>query len=248
MGEYKDEVARVFPAMPRRLVEHWSIQKTDVVALSRFFNRYPSEAIFVFEIGTFVGVSTFHLATQPKVSEVVSVDYNPSMAELQEWMFELGDTDAAAALGATSSLETTVLDVARTALARFSEQQQKVKLVAGKTGTVDIPISGDNASFVAFVDGDHRKESVYADLRAIFKKNPHAVALLHDCTDGYHGPSVRAGVETFIEAFCAEYRLGYRFRLFERLAPCWAPANLGVLYPDARADQIERALSDLLRD
>jgi hypothetical protein len=247
LEEYKSEVIRLFPALSKGLLDSWSIQDADAIGLARFLKHYPRERVVVLDIGTFVGVSAFHLASQPKVAQVVSVDYNPSLAELQEWMTELGELDVAIALGAASSPETTVIEVARAAFSRFPEQQRKAKFAAGDAATVDMPIPADAASFVAFVDGHHSKEAVEADLRAVFEKNPYGVAILHDCTDHYHGPSVRAGITTFIAAGRTEGRLGYRFRTFEQLAPYSASSNLGVVYPEATADQIERALPGLLK-
>jgi hypothetical protein len=247
IDEYKSEVTRLFPDIPKHLVDSWSIQDADALGLAQFLALYPRESVVVLDIGTFVGVSAFHFANQPKVSEVVSVDYNPSIAELYEWMTQLSDLGAAAALKSAPSPETTVIEVAKAALARFPEQQRKVKFIAGDAATVNWPIPVDAASFVAFVDGHHSKEAVESDLRAIFEKNPYGVAVLHDCTDDYHAPSVLAGITTFIETFRAEDHLGYHLRLFEHLASYSTAPNLGVVYPAATADQIEPALSDLLR-
>lgn len=186
--EYKSEVTRLFPAIPKRLVNRWSIRDHDALQLAQFLALYPRERIVVWEIGTFLSVSAFHLASQPKVSEVVSVDYNPSMAGLCEWMTGLSDLDAAAALRSAPSPETTVIGVATAALARFPEQQRKVKFIAGDAATVNWPIPADTASVVAFVDGHHSKEAVESDLRAILEKSPYGVAVVHDCTDPYHAP------------------------------------------------------------
>jgi hypothetical protein len=237
LGEYKATVTRLFPALPKSVVDDWSIQDADARALERFLERYPREAV-VLDVGTFVGVSAFHFASQPKVSEVVSIDWNPSMAELGEWLDELGIPH-----GPESSPDLRLLDVAGAALAHFPEQRRKVRLRAGYVGSVGLAAPADGASLVAFVDGDHAQESVEADLRAIFEKNPRAVAVLHDCT-GSHAPSVLAGVVAFVEAS----QTRYRFRLFERLDPDPAPPNLGVLYPEATADWVERAAGGLLAD
>ncbi len=237
MGEYKATVTRLFPALPRPVMDDWSITDADALALARFLECYPHEAI-VLDIGTFVGVSAFHFASQPKVSEVVSIDRNPSMAELGEWLDELG-----VSLGPGSSPDVRIQDIAGAALAHFPEQRRKVRLRAGTVGSVGAPVPADGASLVAFVDGDHAKESVEADLWAIFEKNPRAVAVLHDCT-GSHAPSVLAGVAAFVEAS----RAGYSFRLFERLDPDPVLPNLGVLYPEATADWVERAAAGFLAD
>ncbi len=73
LSEYKATVAQLFPALPRHVIDNWFITDIDALALKRFLNRYPCEVV-VLEIGTFVGVSAFHYASQPRVSKVVSVD------------------------------------------------------------------------------------------------------------------------------------------------------------------------------
>jgi hypothetical protein len=262
LGEYKDAVARLSPALIRSTVDSWSIKDADVLALERFLERYPRNVV-VLDIGTFFGVSAFHFARQPKVSEVVSVDLNPSMAELYEW---LGEWDVP--LGPGPPPDATLLDLVGAALAHFPEQRRKVRLQAGTVGSLEapvppdggrsrwpagsaetvgsvgVPVPPDGASLVAFVDGDHAQESVRADLETIFGKDPHAIAILHDCR-GYHGLSVLAGVESFVGAA----RTKYRFRLFERLGPGLDgldPPNLGIVYAEAAAAEIEQALAGLL--
>jgi hypothetical protein len=127
-------------------------------------------------------------------------------------------------------------------LAHFPEQQRKVQLIAGTTTDVDIPVA-PGRPFIAFVDGDHTKEGVEADLRAIFERNPRAVVVLHDCLSGWT-PQVVAGVAAWVHAAPA----AYRFRLFEPLASYRTRANLGVLYPEAIAEQVERMAAGLLTD
>ncbi len=58
LEDYKDTVVRLFPALPRQAVNAWSISTTDALALGYFLDYVPRE-VLVFEIGTFVGVSTF---------------------------------------------------------------------------------------------------------------------------------------------------------------------------------------------
>jgi hypothetical protein len=241
LEEYKSEVIRLFPALSKSLLDSWSIKDADAVGLARFLKQYPRERVVVLDIGTFVGVSAFHLASQPKVAEVVSVDYNPSLAELQEWLTDLGELDDAIALGAASSPETTVIEVARVAFSRFPEQQRKAKFVAGDAATVDMPIPADAASFVAFVDGHHGKEAVEADLRAIFDKDSAAVAILHDCL-GTHGPRIMAGIASFMQTS----QTAYCFRLFEHTDRGPTPPNLCVVYPSTVAEEIEQAMSGVL--
>jgi hypothetical protein len=241
LEEYKSEVIRLFPALSKDVLDSWSIKDADAIGLARFLKLYPRERVVVLDIGTFVGVSAFHLASQPKVAEVVSVDYNPSLAELQEWLTELGEQDDANALGTASSPETTVIEVARKAFSRFPEQQRKAKFVAGDAATVDMPIPADGASLVAFVDGHHGKEAVEVDLRAIFDKDSAAVAILHDCR-GIHGPKIMAGIASFMQTS----QTAYCFRLFEHTDRGPTPPDLCVVYPSTVAEEIEPAMSGLL--
>jgi hypothetical protein len=241
LEEYKSEVIRLFPALSKGLLDSWSIKDADAIGLASFLKHYPRERVVVLDIGTFVGVSAFHLASQPKVAEVVSVDYNPSLSELQEWLTGLGKLDDAITLGAASSPETTVIEVAREAFSRFPEQQRKAKFVAGDAATVDIAIPADAASLVAFVDGHHGKEAVEADLRAIFDKDSAAVAILHDCR-GSHGPKIMAGIASFMQTS----QTAYCFRMFEHTDRGPTPPDLSVVYPSTVAEEIEQAMSGLL--
>lgn len=235
LNEYKATVTRLYPALRNHIVDKNSIKKSDALALAGFLNRYPREVI-VLEIGTFVGVSTFLLASQPRVAGVVSVDRNPSLAGLlKQWE---GDFPT----------NMRVLDVAEATLARFPEQRRKVRFVAGTAGSVSKEVCVNGAPLVAFVDGKHAKESVEADLQAIFEQNPHAVAVLHDCVGPTHGPGVLAGVGAFVEASGSENRLEYRFRLFKQLDSYPTFPDLGIIYPEAVADQVEQIAAGLLED
>jgi len=244
--EYKATVTRLFPVLPRDLVNGWSIQDADAIVLARFLECYPREPIFVLEVGTFVGTSAFHFACQPKVSEVVSIDTNISLAKLADLVVAKKNQDIAYRdaedFGPGASPNVGVLDVAEAALACFPEQWQKVRLVTGTTESVHIPSPSNGASLVAFVDGSHGKERVEADLRAIFEHNPYAVAVLHDCVEARTSPAVLTGVAAFIEASS----IGYRFRLFKQLGTLSTSPNLGILYPETMAEQLEQAARGLL--
>src|SRR5215217_9249049 len=246
LDEYKSTVTRLFPVLPRGLVNGWSIQDADAIALARLLECYPREPVFVLEVGTFVGTSAFHFACQPKVSEVVSIDTNISLAKLADQLANRQDTEDIRQeiedfrLRALPNMG--VLDVAEAVLACFPEQRQKVRLVTGTTRSVHIPTPMNGASLVAFVDGSHGKESVEGDLRAIFEQNPYAVAVLHDCVAARTGPAVLTGVAAFIEASS----IGYRFRLFKQLGTLSTSPNLGILYPETMAEQLEQAARGLL--
>jgi hypothetical protein len=232
VSEYRDTVANLLPVSCRHIVDNWSISRKDHLALVRFLERYPREMVLL-EIGTFLGVSAFNFASHPKVSEVVSIDWNPSLAELNE-SGDLPDPGP-------SLREVRVLDLAQEALTHFPEQQRKVRLLAGTVESVALPTTSRNASLVAFVDGDHAKESLTLDLKAIFDKNPTAFAILHDCR-GSHSPAVLAGIASFLQDSPTE---NY-FRLFEPSSPEIRPPNLGAIYPRTLDEELDQAVSGLL--
>jgi hypothetical protein len=236
LEEYKDTLLRYFPTLKRSYVDYHSITDVDAVTLERFLDRFP-DGVVMLEVGTFVGVSTFHLASQLKVSKVISVDLNPSFAEMETWQGYPG-----AYLDAGAAPDRRVQDVAEMALAQFPEHRRKVQLISGSAASVDIP-GTPGKSFVAFVDGDHSKEGVEDDLRVIFERNPRAVVVLHDCLSGWT-PEVVAGVLAWVDAAAS----AYRFRLFEPIGSYPSRANLGVLYPEAIAEQVERLAVGLLTD
>ena len=180
------------------------------------------------ETGTFLGVSAFNFASHPKVLEVVSIDPNPSLAELNH-QGSLPDPGP-------SLREVRVLELAETVLDRFPEQRRKVQLRPGTVESVGIPEAPAGTSLLAFVDGEHTREGVAADLRAVFDKDPAAVAILHDCRH-LHGPAILAGIASFLEDTPTEYC----FRLFEPSSPGLKPPNLGVLYPSAMAEEVDEA-------
>jgi Methyltransferase domain len=237
---YKDKVVEFFPVIPRACIDTWALTDVDALALRRFLESYPVEGkARVLEIGAFVGVSTFHLASQQKVSKVLSVDINPTLADALVWCERL--------TGVKLDLETVrhlrVLDVAGAVIKHFPDQRQKVDFVSGTVESVDLPASTDGTPLVAFVDGDHRKRAVKTDLHTIFENNPLTVAILHDCLGNHHAPSVLAAVTTFLQGSQREYS----FRLFRKLTSKRRP-NLGVVYPQALADQVEKAAAELLVD
>ncbi len=243
--EYKEAVSRLFPALPKDYVDAWSISKVDALALGHFLECYPRKVV-VLDVGTFVGVSAFHLASQPKVLRVTSVGPNPTITDEIEDKSDILDTDID--LGPLQSLRT--LDVARAALAEFGDEQRKIQLRVGTVGSnqggsfnnperVEVPMlePSEDASFVAFVDGLHTKGGVQADLEAIFEYNPRAVAILDDCRYAW-GPSVQAGIVSFME----KAQEKYHFQLFGDLSPSVATSNLGIVYPDTDAAEVKQTL------
>jgi hypothetical protein len=236
LAEYKATVSRLFPALSAEFVDYHSIYDPDALTLTRLLELFPP-GLVVLEVGTFIGVSTFHLAGHPNVSRVVSVDVNPSLPELKEiklWEWER--------LAGKEPPSVRVQEVAEAALSHYPEVRGKVELVMGTSESVEIPAPPKNAPLVAFVDGDHSPEGVEADLRVIFGAGS-AVAVLHDCY-GDVAPGVVAGLKSFVIAS----QTPYRFRTFEKLTPYKRVAHLGVLYPQSLAGEVERNASELLAD
>jgi phage shock protein A len=253
LDEYKEAIGRLFPLLPKDTVDAWSISEADILSLGLLLECYPQE-VEVLEIGTFVGTSAFFFASHPKVTRVISVDPNPTVAE------ELNDKSEmlGAQLDPESLGDLRVLDVARAVLAEFPDENRKVQLHAGTVGNGRIAITEDSSRgvesseapmselagegpLVAFVDGLHTREGVHADLKAIFDYNPHAVAILDDCRHAW-GPFVQAGVVSFMEEAEEEYDL----QLVGDLGAGVATSNVGIVYPRADAAEVQKILADFV--
>src|ERR687892_1551036 len=76
LEEYRETISRLFPALPRDLLEAKSIKDVDALVLALFLRCYPHE-LSVLEVGTFFGEATFHFAGQPSVLRVLGVDQDP---------------------------------------------------------------------------------------------------------------------------------------------------------------------------
>ena len=254
MDEYKNAVYRLFPAVPRRVVDRWSIFPIDTLIIGYFLECYPRRVVAL-DIGTFVGTSAFCLASHPKVSKVISVDPNPAIAS--ELIDKSDAWDKSVDLETLKNLR--VLDVAHAALAEFADEREKIQLHEGVVGSTQIGVKGEpleglmrvdvpvvdpleEAGLVALVDGLHTREGVQADLTAIFDRNPRAIVLLDDCRHAW-GPFVQAGVVDFMEQVAGEYH----FRLIGNLGPGLATSNLGLVYPDSAATETTKALDEVKR-
>jgi predicted nuclease with TOPRIM domain len=251
LAEYKETISRLFPILPKDCVDTWSISEADVLALGLLLECYPQK-VAVLDIGSFVGASAFFFASHSKVTRVVSVDPNPRLAEeINDKSEMLGVKIDPEPLG-----KLRVLDVARTVLAEFPDENRKIQLHVGTVGTGKTGITEDSAggseeleepiselmgerSLVAFVDGLHTREGVHADLEVIFDHNPRAVAFIHDCRHAW-GAFVQAGVASFMEGT----RNKYDFRLLGDLGPALATSNLGVIYQKAHSGDVQRALAE----
>jgi predicted nucleic acid-binding Zn-ribbon protein len=248
LDEYKQTVSRLFPALPRDLVDARSIRDVDALVLALFLRCYPHE-LSVLEVGTFFGVSTFHLASQPSVSRVLGVDPDlPDGGRAGETSRTL-DSEGEPLQGLR------VIDIARAALAEFADESAKVELRSGDVGSAWTNHSGatpegsekmpaqelsDDQPLLAFVNGASTREAVDADLQAIFDANPRAIAVLDHCR-GLGGHFVQAGIAGFMERDQDEYR----FRLFGDLSSGMATSNLGIVYPAVSSAEIQECLREL---
>src|ERR687895_708515 len=140
LEEYRETISRLFPALPRDLLDARSIRDVDAMVLALFLRCYPHE-LHVLEVGTLFGVATFHFAGQPSVVKVVGVD--PRAAE---------DADGLSSI-----------DVARAALAEFADENVKIQLQTSDVGSIwtesahEIPEGG---SLLAFLGGARTREAV----------------------------------------------------------------------------------------
>src|SRR5918992_5552720 len=124
LEEYRETISRLFPTLPRDLVDARSIKDVDALVLALFLRCYPHE-LSVLEVGTFFGVATFHFAGQPNVLRVLGVDPDLPMTE-----------DA----GETSSI-----DIARAALAEFADESVKIELRAGSVSSAWTYLQGNTS-------------------------------------------------------------------------------------------------------
>jgi hypothetical protein len=222
LEDYRKTISRLFPALPKDLLDARSIKDVDALVLALFLRCYPHE-LSVLEVGTYLGVATFHFAGQPSVSRVIGVDPSPTE-----------DT------GETSST-----DIARAALAEFADESLKIQLYTGDVRSACTKLAHElpeNEPLLAYVGGVRTREAVDAVLQAIFEANPRAFAILHNCR-GEGGPFVQAGI-----ADCMHRTPGkYHFRLFGDLSSGVATSNLGIVYPDEGSQNVQRCLAELAR-
>jgi hypothetical protein len=250
LEEYKETLSRLFPTLPRETVDARSIRDVDALVLALFLRCYPHQ-VNVLEVGTYFGVSTFHIASQPSVVKVVGV--NPDLSETKQ-ATETPDT-ADPEVGPESLQDPSKIDVARTALAEFAEEDAKVRLRTGALssawtgdrgdsphGSEEIPTRDlpEDEPLLAFVGGARTREAVEADLRAIFDARPRAVAII-DRLRGAEGLFVQAGIAGFLERAQDEYHFG----LLADLTTGLATSNLGIVYPDSDAAEVQGCLEEL---
>jgi hypothetical protein len=217
---YRETISRLFPALPRDLIDAKSIKDVDALVLALFLRCYPHE-LSVLEVGTLFGVAAFHFAGQPSVLRVLGVGPDLPVTE-----------DA----GETSSI-----DIARTVLAQFADEAVKIQLRTGDSAWTkaaqELP---QDEPLLAFVGAARTREAVDADLQAIFDANPRAVAIIDHCR-GDGGPLVQAGI-----ADCMERAPGkYHFRLFGDLTSGMATSDLGIVFPDQESAEVQGCLEEL---
>src|SRR5687768_6566124 len=133
LEEYKKTIGRLFPALPKDLLEAGSLGDVDALVLALFLRCYPHE-LSVLEVGTSLGIATFHFAGQPSVSRVLGVD--PSATR--------------------DTAETSSMDVARAALAEFADESVKIRLRRGDVSSASAKLAHElpeNEPLLAYVGG-----------------------------------------------------------------------------------------------
>jgi hypothetical protein len=248
LEEYKKTLRRLFPSLPRETVDARSIRDVDALVLALFLRCYPHQ-VNVLEVATYFGVSTFHIASQPSVVKVVGV--NPELPEGED---AAETPDTADPEAGPESLPGKI-NVARAALAEFAEEGAKIMLRTGAlsgawtedrgdspNGSEEIPAQDlpEDEPLLAFVSGARTREAVEADLRAIFDARPRAVAII-DRLRSAEGLSVQAGIAGFLEGARDEYHFG----LFADLTTGLATSNLGIVYSDSDAAEVQGCLEEL---
>jgi len=249
LEEYKETLIRLYPTLKRDYLDSRSIRDVDAMVLVLFLQCYPHE-LSVLEVGTSLGVSTFHLSSQPSVLRVLGIDPDPPEETA------LGDTSNTPETQAVPLEDARAIDVARAALAEFAEESAKIQLLTGEVGSVwtahgsppdgqadsppSVPGLSEDEPLLAFLNGERTRESVEEDLRAIFHASPRAVAVIDHCR-GAGGPFVQAGIASFLDGA----RGKYSFRLFADLTSGVATSNLGIVYPDVDSAQLGGCLEEL---
>ena len=250
LEEYKETLSRLFPSLPRETVDAQSIRDVDALVLALFLRCYPHE-VNVLEVGTYFGVTTFHIASQPSVVRVLGMNPDPPESKQAAEAPDTPDTEA----GPESLQSPSKIDVARAALAVFAEEDAKVQLRTGALSSVWTEERGDSPNgseklpaqdlpedepLLAFVGGACPRETVEADLQAIFDARPQAVAII-DRLRGAEGLFVQAGIADFVEGARGEYH----FKLFADLTTGLATSNLGIVYPHSGAAEVSGRLEEL---
>lgn len=246
---YKDSVSGSFPELPRAALDNCSMFPVDALALGYFLEHYPRD-VTALEVGAFVGVSAFFLASHPKVTNVMSVDPNLPIAE--ELTANSNIWRGNIALEELKEIK--ALDVAKRALEEFDLQRQKIQFLEGVVGTNQVGAKGntveelevievpelEQGKLIGIIDGLHTKDGVRRDLEALFARNPHAIAFLDDCRHRW-GPLVQAGAVEFMEQAETEYK----FRMLGDISTGLASSNFGILYPVSAEREISGTLSEV---
>jgi hypothetical protein len=250
LAEYKETLSRLFPSLPRETVDAQSIRDVDALVLALFLRCYPHE-VNVLEVGTYFGVNTFHIASQPSVVRVLGMNPDPPESKQAAEAPDTPDTEA----GPESLQGPSNIDVARAALAEFAEEDAKVQLRTGTLSSAWTEERGDSPNgseklpaqdlpedepLLAFVGGARTRDTVEADLQAIFDARPQAVAII-DRLRGAEGPFVQAGIADFVEGARGEYH----FKLFADLTTGLATSNLGIVYSHSGVAEVPGCLEEL---
>lgn len=114
--DYKTRVSTLYPEIPHQLLQNCSIFPVDTLVAGYFLEGFDRE-LTVYEIGSFVGVSSYLFATHRKVSKLVCIDPNPRIADEA-----VANSEWAKKLDLKSLGDLRVFDIARETFASLDEQ------------------------------------------------------------------------------------------------------------------------------
>lgn len=248
---YRNKVLELFPTLPPWCVETWSMGEADALVVSELFDALGSRTVDVLEIGTFVGVGSFVLASQPGVNTVTTVDPNPEVAaEVIDKVNVIGFRDQVRQLDALSGLR--VLDVARTTLQTMGGAADRIRIVEGYIGADVSDLVSSPAGkrvmldeiglptahpLLVFLDGLHTRAAVAADLTEVFRADAGAIVLVDDCRYGW-GLEVQAGI-----ADVRKTLPDLRFRLLTDVIPGGVASAFGIVWMPDRDALLDSAFS-----
>lgn len=129
-------------------------------------------------------------------------------------------------------------------VAEHPEEEKKIRVVEGGIG--DIPLeegpSGEQG-MVALLDGSRSRRDVGAWLAALFRLHRGAVVFVGGCRgDGF--PFVQAGIADFL----GSSRGSRHFRAVADLGPALALCDLGIVYTEATAAELEAIVERVARE
>ncbi len=158
-----------FPAKitPRMRIEEGEVKLEELVILSAACGQVKPKRIF--EIGTFKGNTTLHLAlNSPDDCEIFTLDLPPDARDSSEFDIKIGTID----------------NVSFTVGERFKNKpaEKKIKHLFGDSAKFDYSKFSDSMDLV-FIDGNHQYDNVKADSEGAFEMiKPGGLIIWHDYT------------------------------------------------------------------